>query len=86
VPDFDPDEPMGDGNPIGLPEEEIHWRVDVTPVLDRKRAAMQAHSSQTTDIGWMLAMPAEAFVASFGTEYYREPGRDQPIQDGWPFD
>jgi LmbE family N-acetylglucosaminyl deacetylase len=37
VGDFDPDAPMDDGNPLGTPENEITWRVDVSSYLDRKR-------------------------------------------------
>jgi LmbE family N-acetylglucosaminyl deacetylase len=83
--DWDPDRPMDDGNPMGTPEAEIHWRLDVTDVLDRKRAALAAHASQTSDVGMMLAMPPEVFVAVFGAEHYVEPGREPGMVDGWPF-
>lgn len=82
---FDPDQPMDDGNPLGTPEAEIHWRVDVTPWLGQRRAALGAHASQTTDVGAMLAMPTDAFAAFFGHEYYVEPGRSPGMVDGWPF-
>ena len=59
-----------DGLPIGLPESEIGWRVDVSGVLDRKRAALAAHGSQS-DTQWMLSLPLEAFGAWMGNEYYR---------------
>lgn len=55
--DWDPDGPGDDGNPIGTPEAEIHLRVDVLPFIERKRAALQAHASQTTDVGLMLSLP-----------------------------
>ncbi len=83
--DYDPDRPMDDGNPLGEPESAIHWRVDVSPWLDRRRAALQAHASQATDVGMMLAMPPEVFAVLFGHEYYIEPGRPDGIVDGWPF-
>ena len=82
---FDPDQPMDDGNPLGTPEAEIHWRVDVTPWLAQRRAALEAHASQTTDVGMMLAMPPEAFTGFFGHEYYIEAGRPPGMRDGWPF-
>ena len=82
---FDPDQPMDDGNPLGTPEAEIHWRVDVTPWLAQRRAALEAHASQTTDVGMMLAMPPEAFTVFFGHEYYIEAGRPPGMLDGWPF-
>ena len=47
-PDFDADQPMEDGEPIGTPEAEISWRVDVSADIEAKRAALAAHHSQTT--------------------------------------
>ncbi|MFZ2012519.1 MAG: PIG-L family deacetylase [Nocardioides sp.] len=85
VADFDPDAPMDDGNPLGMPEDEISWRVDVTAQLDQRHAALEAHRSQATDIESFLAMPPEVFAAMFGHEHYVEPGLDQPMTDGWPF-
>jgi LmbE family N-acetylglucosaminyl deacetylase len=82
---FDPDGPMDDGNPMGSPESELHWQVDVTGLLDRKRAALECHASQTSDVGMILAMPPEAFAAAFGFEHYLEPGRDPGMVRGWPF-
>ncbi len=83
--EWDPDRPMDDGNPMGTPEAELHWRVDVRDLLDRKRAALASHASQTSDVGMMLAMPAEAFEAVFGYEHYLEPGRAPGMVTGWPF-
>jgi LmbE family N-acetylglucosaminyl deacetylase len=85
VGDFDPEAPMDDGNPLGSTEDEITWRLDVTAYLARKRASMEAHRSQATDIGWFLSMPPEAFALFFGHEHLIEPGDDGPMRDGWPF-
>ena len=49
--EWDPDQPMDDGNPLGEPESAISWRVDVSPWLERRRASLEAHRSQTTDVG-----------------------------------
>ena len=84
--DWDPDGPADDGNPIGTPEAELHLRVDVLRYLERKRAALQAHASQTTDVGMMLSLPPEAFTAMFRDEYYLEPGREPGMRTGWIFD
>lgn len=73
-----------DGRPLGMPESEIGWRVDVRSVLDRKRAALAAHGSQS-DTQWMLSVPQEAFEAWMGSEYYRGEGQPSPMVDGWPF-
>jgi len=82
---FDPDEPMGDGEPIGTPQAQIHWQVDVSPDLESKRAALASHASQVSDVGMMLQLPPEAFLAWFGTEFYIEPGRQPGMVQGWPF-
>lgn len=83
---FDPDGPMDDGNPMGTPEAEIHWQVDVSDHLEQRRAAMQSHASQATDIGSFMAMPPDVFAAVFGTEFYIEPGRPAGLRNGWFID
>lgn len=83
---FDPDGPMDDGNPMGTPEAEIHWQVDVSDYLEQRRAAMQAHASQVTDIGMFMAMPPEIFAVAFGTEFYIEPGLPGGLREGWFLD
>lgn len=83
---FDPDGPMDDGNPMGMPEAELHWAVDVTDYLDRIRAAMRAHRSQVSDIGTFMAMPEPVFAAGFGTEYFLERGRPDGMVHGWFLD
>ena len=82
---IDPSKPMEDGEPIGTPEAQIHWRLDVSDDIASKRAALQAHASQTSDVGMMLQLPPELFLAWFGTEYLIEPGREPGMVDGWPF-
>ena len=82
---WDIDEPMDDGNPLGEPESAIHWRVDVAPWLERRRASLQSHASQATDVGMMLSMPPEVFATFFGHEHYIEPGREPGMVEGWPF-
>jgi LmbE family N-acetylglucosaminyl deacetylase len=66
---------------FGMPDAEITHGVDVTSVLDRKRAAMRAHASQIADDSFFLAMPDEAFAMGFGAEWYVDPGRPR---DGGP--
>jgi LmbE family N-acetylglucosaminyl deacetylase len=84
--DFDPEGPSDDGNPFGTPEAELNLAVDVSAYLDQKRRALAAHASQTTDVGMMLAMPPDAFVALFGTEWYIEPGAPRGLRAGWLLD
>ena len=83
--EWDPDAPMDDGNPLGTPEDEITWEVDVSAYLDNKRAALEAHRSQASDIEQFLGMSPEIFARSFGREHYIEPGADGPMRRGWPF-
>lgn len=85
-PGFDPDGPMDDGNPLGTPEADIHWQVDVSDFIAQRRAAMQAHASQATDIGSFMAMPPEIFAAVFGAEFYIEPGRPPGMVERWFLD
>lgn len=84
-PGWDVDAPMEDGEPIGTPESQIHWRVDVSGDIESKRAALASHASQVSDVGMMLQLPPETFLAWFGTEFYIEPAREPGMVDGWPF-
>lgn len=81
---WDIDAPMEDGNPIGTPEAELHWSVDIAEQLPIKHAALAAHASQP-DAAGMLTMPPEAFAAMFGREFFIEPGRVPGMVEGWPF-
>lgn len=82
---WDPDEPIDGGEPLGTPQAQISWRVDVTRDLEAKRAALACHASQTSDVGMMLQMPEDVFREWFGTEFYIEPGRAPGMVEGWPF-
>ena len=84
--EFDPDQPMDDGNPLGTPEAEIAWSVDVQEFVTRKRDALACHRSQVSDTSMFLAVPEDAFAMMFGTEFYIEPGNLQPMTMGWPFE
>jgi LmbE family N-acetylglucosaminyl deacetylase len=90
-----PESPDGDEDPgaaearraaeegFGSPEAMITHAVDVRSVLDRKRAAMQAHASQIGPESFFLTMPEPTFEVAFGTEWYIGPGPARP--DGAPF-
>jgi LmbE family N-acetylglucosaminyl deacetylase len=83
--EWSPEDPMDDGNPLGTPENEITWEVDVSAYLEHKRGALEAHRSQASDIDEFLSMPADLFAQFFGSEYYIEPGVQGPMRPGWPF-
>lgn len=82
---FDPDGGTDDGNPVGTPEAELTWQVDVRDVIEVKRAALACHASQAADAGMMLAMPPEIFAMAFGFEHYLDPAIGGPMRPGWPF-
>jgi LmbE family N-acetylglucosaminyl deacetylase len=65
VPDLD-----DDSTTFGRPESIITTKVDVRPHLAQKRASMAAHASQIAETSFFLSMPAEAFEATFGWEWY----------------
>ena len=83
--EFDPDQPMDDGNPLGTPEAEIAWSVDVREFVHLKREALACHRSQVSDTSMFLSVPPEAFAMMFGTEFYIEPGAAEGMQSGSPF-
>jgi LmbE family N-acetylglucosaminyl deacetylase len=72
-----------DPDTFGLPEEDLTHAVDVSSVLEVKRAAMRAHASQIAPDAFFLAMPDETFSAAFGTEWFRAPGTSRAT--GEPF-
>jgi LmbE family N-acetylglucosaminyl deacetylase len=83
--EFDPDGPMDDGNPMGMPEAELTMVVDVLPYIGQKRDAIAAHRSQVTDSSFFLQIPPEAFAMAFGKEWFIEHGREPGLQPGWFF-
>jgi LmbE family N-acetylglucosaminyl deacetylase len=64
------DAPDPDELDLGVPEALITTRIDVSAVLDRKRAAMAAHPSQIPDDSFFLAIDDEAFRLAFGLEWF----------------
>lgn len=82
---FDPDTAGDDGNPIGTPEAELHWAVELGDDVAAKREALACHASQS-DVRQLLALPVEVFPIAFGTEHYLEPGRPPGMVRGWWLD
>ena len=76
---FDPEAPMDDGNPFGLPEAEITLAVDVAAWAERKRASIRCHTSQIDDSAFFSQMPLDVFTVAFGTEWFVET----PRPAGW---
>ena len=65
---------------FGMPDDEITHAVDVSTVIGRKREAIRAHASQVATDSFFLAMPDEAFAATFGTEWFVDPGHPRSGQ------
>jgi LmbE family N-acetylglucosaminyl deacetylase len=55
---------------LGVDESRITTRIDVSSVIDRKRAAMAAHASQIPDESFFLALGPADFLRTFGLEWY----------------
>jgi LmbE family N-acetylglucosaminyl deacetylase len=66
---------------FGRPESALTAAVDVRAHLAQKRASMAAHASQIDEQSFFLAMPAEAFEAAFGTEWYIRHGEPGGIRE-----
>jgi LmbE family N-acetylglucosaminyl deacetylase len=71
---------------FGTPAALITTSVDVTAFLDQKRAAMAAHASQIAETSFFLAMPAEAFVTTWGTEWFVRRGASIGTEETGVFD
>lgn len=66
---FGEDELDGE-EPLGVPDGDITTEVDVTPWLDRKRAALAAHRSQIGEDSFFLNVPADLEPRLFGIEQF----------------
>ena len=62
--DFDPEHPS-----IGVPDEQITTRVDVSDYLGAKRDAIKAHASQTEN-AWFVAIPEDMLRKFFSEEAF----------------
>ena len=65
-----------DPNGFGTPDAELTTRVDVTPWLAAKRAAMRVHRSQIAEDSFFLTLPDDRFALAFGTEWFRRTDGD----------
>ncbi|MBX3314915.1 MAG: PIG-L family deacetylase [Actinobacteria bacterium] len=65
-----PELPDEDEAPFGKRLPQLTHRVDVTGVLDAKRASMRAHASQIGPDHFMSSMSDAAFAFVFGDEWF----------------
>ena len=69
--DWEPPEGSTDGmDEMGEPASRITTAVDVTPWIDRKRRAMEAHPSQISGDSFFLSMPGPVFALVWGKEWF----------------
>ncbi len=64
---------------LGVPAERITTSVDVSALVDVKRASMRAHASQISDQSFFLSLPDDAFRRAFGTEWFIHRGVPTPV-------
>jgi LmbE family N-acetylglucosaminyl deacetylase len=70
---------------MGEPAARITTAVDVTPWIERKRQAMQAHVSQISEDSFFLSMPDAAFRIVWGREWFIRvrPAADESGPEHW---
>lgn len=66
---------------LGSPTVLIDLTVDVSDVLDTKRAAMAAHGSQIPETSSAMRLPTGDFAAVYRYEWYRRRGPGGPLED-----
>ncbi len=82
--DVQVDDPT-ENDEFGSPAALITTIVNVRDYALQKRAAMAAHASQIPPDSFFLALPDDAFVEAFGTEWFIR--RDDPAaRETWIFD
>lgn len=60
---------------FGTLEADMSFHVDVSDQIDTKREALIVHRSQVGPDSFFLTMPPEAFVATFGSEWFNIPDK-----------
>jgi LmbE family N-acetylglucosaminyl deacetylase len=71
---------------MGEPCTRLTTEVDVTPWLERKRAAMRAHASQITETSLFLSLPDGPFALAFGREWFIRVRPPAPTDHDGPFE
>jgi LmbE family N-acetylglucosaminyl deacetylase len=70
---------------LGVADAMITTRIDVSSVLDRKQAAMAAHSSQIPEESFFLGLPPDAFRIAFGLEWFIRLDTSPSEPETWLF-
>jgi LmbE family N-acetylglucosaminyl deacetylase len=72
---------VSEDSTFGRPEDVITTSVDVRDFIEQKRSSMAAHASQISEQSFFLSKPTEAFVASFGHEWFIRHGVPEGHRD-----
>ncbi len=71
---------------VGVDESLITTVVDVSSVIDRKRAAMAAHPSQIGEESFFLALDDATFLRTWGTEWFIRLDTTPEHTETWLFE
>jgi LmbE family N-acetylglucosaminyl deacetylase len=71
---------------VGVDESLITTIVDVSSVIDRKRAAMAAHPSQIGEESFFLALDEDTFLRTWGTEWFIRLDSTPERTETWLFE
>jgi LmbE family N-acetylglucosaminyl deacetylase len=85
APDDPPPRDENDEVDIGVDDSSITTVVDVSSVIDRKRAAMAAHPSQIGEESFFLALDDDMFLRTWGTEWFIRLDTTPPSTETWLF-
>ena len=85
APRDDNDGADNDDGDVGVDDSTITTIVDVSSVIDRKRAAMAAHPSQIGDESFFLALDDDMFLRTWGTEWFIRLDTTPPRTETWLF-
>ncbi len=66
---------------LGVERELITTTVDVGDFVDRKRAALRAHTSQIPETSFFLSMPDDVFATVFGHEWFIRHGAPAGLRE-----
>jgi LmbE family N-acetylglucosaminyl deacetylase len=77
--------PNPDDFDLGVDESRITTTVDVSSVIDRKRAAMAAHATQIPDESFFLRLGPDEFLRTFGLEWYIRLDETPPAPESFVF-
>lgn len=66
---------------FGMAEKDITHAIDVTTVLDRKRAAVAVHASQIAPDSFFVTLGEDQYEKAFGREWFVDPDVPRTIEE-----